>query len=131
MIRVFLLVVMLAVPAFAANTNKVTHIHEFVEGCIVASATPDAKCPLTHAYPRRTCKTCWREEELINGKWKQITHEEVVAKVEKEKEKKLEHRENKIVKKERDKGSKKVSDWKTVKEYTLMFKNNRKARPNK
>jgi len=49
-----------------------------------------------------------------------------VAKV--EKEKKLEHAENKIVMKERDKGSKKESDWKAAKEYPLMFGNNRKAR---
>jgi hypothetical protein len=33
--------------------------------------------------------------------------------------------------KERDKGSTKESDWKIVKECTLMFKNNRKARPKK
>jgi hypothetical protein len=48
-----------------------------------------------------------------------------------EKEKKLQHDEKKITIKERDKGSKKESDWKPVKEYTLMFKNNRKARPKK
>jgi hypothetical protein len=46
-----------------------------------------------------------------------------------EKEKKTEHAENKIVKKSRDKGSN--APWKTEKEYTLMFKNNRKARPKK
>jgi len=51
-----------------------------------------------------------------------------VAKVEKEKEKKLEHSESKIVKKERDKGSKKESDWKTSKEFPLMFGNNRLGR---
>ena len=45
-----------------------------------------------------------------------------------EKEKKLEHSENKIIQKERDKGSKKESDWKPAKEYPLMFGNNRKAR---
>lgn len=49
-----------------------------------------------------------------------------VAKV--EKEKKMEHFGNKIVIKERDKGSKKESDWKPAKEYPLMFGNNRKAR---
>ena len=49
-----------------------------------------------------------------------------VAKV--EKEKKLEHRENKIVMKERDKGSKKESDWKPSKEFPLMFGNNRLGR---
>jgi hypothetical protein len=48
-----------------------------------------------------------------------------------EKEKKVEHQEGKIIVKERDKGSKKESDWKTSKEYPLMFKNNRKARPKK
>jgi len=51
-----------------------------------------------------------------------------VAKVEKEKEKKMEHSESKIVKKERDKGSKKESDWKTSKEFPLMFGNNRLGR---
>ena len=50
-----------------------------------------------------------------------------VAKV--EKEKKTEHAENKITVKSRDKGSN--APWKTEKEYTLMFKNNRKARPKK
>jgi hypothetical protein len=45
-----------------------------------------------------------------------------------EKERKLEHLENKLTIKERDKGSKKESDYKPVKEYPLMFKNNRKAR---
>ena len=50
------------------------------------------------------------------------------AKVEKGKEKKLEHRENKIVKKERDNGSKKESDWKPAKEFPLMFGNNRLGR---
>lgn len=49
-----------------------------------------------------------------------------VAKV--EKEKKLEHSENKIVMKERDKGSKKESDWKPSKEFPLMFGNNRLGR---
>ncbi len=42
-----------------------------------------------------------------------------------EKEKKTEHADNKMIVKEREKGS---SEWKTVKEFTLMFKNNRKAR---
>jgi len=80
MIRVFLIVAMLAVPAFAANTNKVD----------------------------------------------KIANTNQVAKA--EKEKKLEHIANKIVMKERDKGSKKESDWKAAKEYPLMFGNNRKAR---
>jgi hypothetical protein len=48
-----------------------------------------------------------------------------------EKERKLEHLENKLTIKERDKGSKKESDYKPVKEYMLMFKNNRKARKDK
>jgi hypothetical protein len=48
-----------------------------------------------------------------------------------EKERKTEHFDNKMIVKERDKGSKKESDWKTSKEYPLMFKNNRKARPKK
>jgi hypothetical protein len=48
-----------------------------------------------------------------------------------EKEKKTEHQANKIVVKERDKGSKKESDWKVVKEYPLMFSNNRKAKKEK
>jgi hypothetical protein len=48
-----------------------------------------------------------------------------------EKEKKLQHDEKKITIKERDKGSKKESDWKPAKEYPLMFGNNRKARPKK
>ncbi len=52
-------------------------------------------------------------------------------KVEKQKEKKTEHMEAKITIKERDKGSKKESDYKTVSEFPLMFKNNRKARPKK
>jgi hypothetical protein len=51
-----------------------------------------------------------------------------VAKVEKEKEKKLEHTANKIVMKERDKGSKKETDWKPSKEFPLMFGNNRLGR---
>lgn len=42
-----------------------------------------------------------------------------------EKEKKTEHADNKMIVKDREKGS---SEWKTVKEFTLMFKNNRKAR---
>ena len=50
------------------------------------------------------------------------------APVKVEKERKLEHMENKLTIKERDKGSKKESDYKPVKEYPLMFKNNRKAR---
>jgi len=52
-----------------------------------------------------------------------------VAKV--EKEKKLEHFGNKIVMKERDKGSKKESDYKVEREFPLMFANNRKARKQK
>ena len=35
---------------------------------------------------------------------------------------------NKIVVKERDKGSKRESDWKTSKEFPLMFGNNRLGR---
>lgn len=50
------------------------------------------------------------------------------VKVEKEKEKKLEHFQDKIVMKARDKGSKKESDFKVDKEYRLMFNNNPKAR---
>jgi hypothetical protein len=42
-----------------------------------------------------------------------------------EKERKTEHVDNKMIVKERENGS---SEWKTVKEFTLMFKNNRKAR---
>jgi hypothetical protein len=42
-----------------------------------------------------------------------------------EKERKTEHADNKMIVKERGNGS---SEWKTVKEFTLMFKNNRKAR---
>ena len=53
------------------------------------------------------------------------------APVKVEKEKKAVHEAGKIVIKERDKGSKKESDWKTSKEYPLMFRNNRKARPKK
>lgn len=45
-----------------------------------------------------------------------------------EKELKTEHRENKIAIKARDKGSKKESDYKTEREFPLMFANNRKAR---
>jgi hypothetical protein len=52
----------------------------------------------------------------------------VPAKVEKQKEKKIEHQSNKLIIKARDKGSKKESDWKTSKEYPLMFKNNKKAK---
>jgi len=48
-----------------------------------------------------------------------------------EKEKKVEHQANKMIVKERDKGSKKESDWKPAKEYPLMFGNNRPARPKK
>jgi len=48
-----------------------------------------------------------------------------------EKEKKAVHEAGKIVVKARDKGSKKESDWKTEREYPLMFRNNRKARPKK
>jgi len=47
------------------------------------------------------------------------------------KEKKIEHQANKIIVKERDKGSKKESDWKPSKEYPLMFSNNRKAKKEK
>jgi hypothetical protein len=53
------------------------------------------------------------------------------VKVEKQKEKKLIHEANKLTIKERDKGSKKESDYKPVKEYPLMFKNNRKGRKDK
>jgi hypothetical protein len=45
-----------------------------------------------------------------------------------EKEHKAEHKANKIIILERDKGSKKESDWKTAKEYPLMFNNNKKAK---
>lgn len=45
-----------------------------------------------------------------------------------EKEQKTEHQENKIIVKARDKGSKKESDFKVEREFTLMFANNRKAR---
>jgi len=45
-----------------------------------------------------------------------------------EKEKKTEHLDKRLTVKERDKGSKKESDWQIVKEYTLMFKNNKKAK---
>jgi hypothetical protein len=48
-----------------------------------------------------------------------------------EKEKKTEHLENKITIKERDKGSKKESDWMPAREYPLMFGNNRKAKKEK
>lgn len=48
-----------------------------------------------------------------------------------EKEKKTEHLKNKITIKDRDKGSKSEADWKTEKEYPLMFGNNRKARKQK
>ena len=44
------------------------------------------------------------------------------------KEKKAEHTANKIIVKAREKGSKKESDWKTEREFPLMFGNNRKAR---
>lgn len=44
------------------------------------------------------------------------------------KEKKTEHTANKIIVKAREKGSKKESDWKTEREFPLMFGNNRKAR---
>jgi hypothetical protein len=63
------------------------------------------------------------------NKMDKIANTNQVAKV--EKEKKLEHFENKIVVKERDKGSKKESDWKAAKEFPIMFKNNRKGRPAK
>lgn len=52
-------------------------------------------------------------------------------KLEKQKEKKLVHEANKLTIKERDKGSKNESDYKPVKEYPLMFKNNRKGRKDK
>jgi len=52
-------------------------------------------------------------------------------KVEKQKEKKTEHMEAKIIVKERDKGSKKESDYTTAREFPLMFKNNRNARSKK
>ena len=52
----------------------------------------------------------------------------VPEKVQKPQEKKVEHAPNKLTVKTRDKGSKKERDYKTVKEYPLMFKNNRKAR---
>ena len=48
-----------------------------------------------------------------------------------EKEKKTEHQANKIVLKEREKGSKKERDWKPSKEYPLMFSNNKKAKKEK
>jgi hypothetical protein len=48
-----------------------------------------------------------------------------------EKEKKAEHQANKVVILERDKGSKKESDWKVVKECPLMFANNKKAKKEK
>jgi len=48
-----------------------------------------------------------------------------------EQEKKTEHQDNKIIVKTRDKGSQKESDWKTEREYVLMFKNNRKGRQKK
>lgn len=48
-----------------------------------------------------------------------------------EKERKAEHATNKIIIKERGKGSKKESDWKTAKEYSLMFNNNKKAKKTK
>lgn len=126
MIRSLLMVAMLSATAFGANTNKVEHVHEWMDGCIVASATPEGECLAIHPYPRRTCKSCWREEESIGKEWKQITHEEIVSKV--EKERKAEHTTNKIIIKERDKGSKKESDWETAKEYPLMFNNNKKAK---
>jgi len=52
----------------------------------------------------------------------------VSAKVETEKERKAEHQLNKITVKARDKGSKKESDYKTEREFPLMFANNRKAK---
>lgn len=52
----------------------------------------------------------------------------VPEKIQKPQEKKVEHEPNKLTVKTRDKGSEKESDYKTVKEYPLMFKNNRKAR---
>ena len=45
-----------------------------------------------------------------------------------QKEKKIERLENKFIVKERDKGSKKESDWQIARELPLMFANNRKAR---
>jgi hypothetical protein len=41
------------------------------------------------------------------------------------------HQSNKIIIKLRPKGSKKESDWKTEREYPLMFSNNRKAKKEK
>jgi hypothetical protein len=46
----------------------------------------------------------------------------------KQMERKAEHLANKIIIKSRDKGSKKESDWKTSKEFPLMFGNNRLGR---
>lgn len=43
-------------------------------------------------------------------------------------ERKTEHQGNKIIVKSREKGSKKESDWKTDREITLMFHNNKKAK---
>ena len=54
---------------------------------------------------------------------------EKVAKI--EKERKTEHLENKIIIKDRDKGSKKESDYKVEREFPLMFANNRKAKKQK
>lgn len=45
-----------------------------------------------------------------------------------EKEQKIEHSENKIIVKSREKGSTKESDWKIEREITLMFRNNKKAK---
>jgi len=50
------------------------------------------------------------------------------AKVQKPQEKKLEHALNKLTVKTRDKGSKKESDFKPEKEFTLMFGNNKLAK---
>lgn len=83
MIRIFLIVAMLAVDAFAANTNKAD----------------------------------------------KIANTNQVSKV--EKERKTEHLNNKIIIKERDKGSKNESDFKVEREFPLMFANDRKARKQK
>jgi hypothetical protein len=38
------------------------------------------------------------------------------------------HREDRVTVQERARGSRKEADWKTVKEYRLMFRNNRKKK---
>lgn len=47
------------------------------------------------------------------------------------KERKAEHRADRIIINARDKGSKEESDFEVEKEYRLMFSNNRKARKQK